>query len=481
MRRLLSYFAPLILLPLAQPMSAASATLAGVVVDQTNGAALAGARVKLTRFNDEEPLYAKTDWRGEFQFANLVPGAYSIRAEQLGYMMSGESPHNPGRSLWVDLTLPSPNDARSAPGRVKIAKKVDQAGVLHGEVTVELAPYGVVTGKLVDPNGTPLSLARIELLKVMPIPPGTTLQPGQQPLPDGQNMAGTYVVQPTDDRGEFRLARLEAGTYYLRCSGPPGGGQWGTGYRATYYSGALDIGSAKPVQLSVGQKVRADIQILRQAGVRVAGRLTSADGGSTANDARTYTRVILVAQNERRRDLNSGMAVVRDNEYEFNDVLPGTYFLVATTYEREAGVARLGGTQPLQGTSRLVDIGPADVAGLDLALRPLPDIQGVITFVGDCVRVPVQVQAHSSLGVTSRTPVRVDSPDGTFTIKRVGPGPVRLYANSFLPTSPFAWVVKMTLDGRDIQGQEFDTPLPNGAVVKITMGCPTMRTVRSMQ
>ena len=484
MRRLLSCIAPLVLLLLAQPAQAASATLEGVVVDQATGTPLAGARVKLFKSNDEEPLYTKTDTQGRFAFTSLASERHFIRAEQPGYMMPGDSPYGSGRSAWIDLTLPAPNQSSSGAGcpmcGPKVDKKVDSAGVLHGEVTLELVPYGVITGKVTDPDGRPLSRLRIELLMKKPIPPGAVIQPGQQQLlPDGQSMAspaGRFCQ--SDDRGEFRLALLEAGTYYLRASSVQSAGQWAAGYRTTYYSGALDLGSAKPIQVGVGRKVRTDVQIIRQAGVRVAGRLSVPGGVSTSADARMLTRVDLVAEEGRRRDPNSGGAVVRGQEYEFKDVLPGKYLLRATSYEREGGVRYGGGRKPLYGVLRVVEIGSIDVSGLDLALQSLPDIHGVVTFAEGCAPVAVKVQATSSLGWSIQPSATVDAPDGTFALSRVEPGPARLNASSFLPSAPTYWVVSMTLDGRDIRYREFDAPLPDGAVVRITMGCPGGRNAR---
>ncbi len=473
MHRSLSFFALLVLLAFTQPACAASATLSGVVVDETNGAALAGARIKLTKTQDDEPLYARADWRGEFRFTDLAMGAYQLRAEQPGYMMPGDASHT-FRTLSVDLTPPNAFDTTTAPYRLKVSKKVDKAGVLHGEVTVNLAPQGVVSGKVVDPNGIPLFRARVDLLKVTPLSPGTTIRPGLQPLGDGKNVVMTLGVLSTDDRGEFRIAPLEAGTYYLRCTGVMDSGPWASDYRTTYYPGALDLASAKPIPLRVGEKVRAGIQIMRQAGVRVAGQITFSDSAAAANDRGRYTRVHLFTRDEKRRDSSPVLATVKDGRYEFNDVLPGTYMLVATTYERQVAAS-----QPLLGAHRVVEVGTSGAAGVDIAVQPLPDIQGVISFEPGCDPTPVQVYARSRLGVSQRAPVRVESSDGAFTVKRVEPGPIRMFANSFLPTSPYLWITKMTLDGRDILNQEFDVPLSGGATVNITMGCSTRRIMRA--
>jgi len=59
-----------------------AARLTGVVVDQT-GAVIPGTSVTL--LSTDRAREAKTDERGQFEFANLPPGLFDLKAEHLGF------------------------------------------------------------------------------------------------------------------------------------------------------------------------------------------------------------------------------------------------------------------------------------------------------------------------------------------------------------------------------------------------------------
>jgi hypothetical protein len=480
MRRLLSFLVPFVLLPL---VSAASAIVEGTVIDKATGAPIAGARVLLARNIGDEPVITKTDDRGHFEFSDLAPATHYIRAERPGYMAPGASPSSRPGPMAIDLRPPSGKSHSSCgpcgASGLKVDKSVDDTGVVRANVTLELQPYGVITGKVVSPHGTPLAGVRMQLFMKQPIQSGVRPYLRQQRLPDGQILfqVNTETLQ-SDDRGEFRYARLPAGTYYLRVSGGYGYDRWAPDYRATYYPGALDLESAKPIELAVGQKFRADIQVIRQAGVRVSGRLSAPPLAPASSGARIYHYLTLVPRDSLGGDPSSS-AQVRDQEFQFENVLPGRYYLKAAAYERSAESFDSRDWTPLYGILREVEVGSNDVVGLDLALQPLPDIEGTVDFASGCAAVPVTLQATPVLGSwISQRPYRVDSADGRFMLRGVALGPVRLLINLPYPSSQPYWVQAMTADGRDILNRDFETPLPNGASVKIIIGCSASRSAR---
>ncbi len=482
MPRLLSCCAPLVLLLSASPSRAATAMIEGHVIDQATGQPIAGARVSLARDIGDEPLLARTDDRGHFEFSGLAQAIHYIYAERPGYMMPGAWPSSRPGPTSVDLRLPADQGpasvARYSSG-LKVDKSVNSDGAVRAQTTLELVRYGVITGKITSPYGTPLPGARMQLFMKGPILPGVEHRAVQQRLPDGQAVFPVACENSSsDDRGEFRCAFLTAGTYYLRAEGWPGNGQWASDYRATYYPGALDFKSARPLELAVGQSIRADVRVKRLAGVRVSGRLSAPPSAPELDDTRTQYRVTLVPPHSRGGD-PSPTAEVRNREFTFENVLPGKYYLRATVSERSEDRFDDTDWTPLYGILREVEVGSNDVTGLDLVLQPLPEIEGKVDFASGCAAVPVTLQVMPvGSSYISQRPLKVDSAGGRFTLRGVPLGLVRLWASPHYPPAQPYWVQAVTLDGRDIRNQDFETPLPTGASVKITVVCPASRSAR---
>jgi hypothetical protein len=86
-----------------------------------------------------------------------------------------------------------------------------------------------------------------------------------------------------NDLGEFRIAGLPAGRYYLRTKPYSG---WDRRHVAEYYPGALDLKEAGVIQIKAGEERGVDIQLTRRAGVSVARQVLMPPGCESAREAR---------------------------------------------------------------------------------------------------------------------------------------------------------------------------------------------------
>ncbi len=258
-------------LRLSSQPAGGNVTLEGEVVNAVTGEPLAGARVKVNVSRGREPLYLKTDADGRFLSQDLPAGYYSLDVNSPGF--------SSGSSLSLDVrTTGTATFALVRAAGAKLSRYLDKNGVLHAEVFLPLTPYAVITGRVAtDPEGFPVEDCWVEVLR--------------------RRSASREEIVPvtmlhTDDKGEFRGSHLGPGTYYVAANRPGPWSEWESSFRITYYPRALDVASAKPLELAAGQQARADIQILRRAGVRVAGHLLLPGGEAGAN-RRLMTKVFL--------------------------------------------------------------------------------------------------------------------------------------------------------------------------------------------
>ncbi len=157
----------------AQTTPAKSPTIEGVVANQSTGAPVSFADVRLTT-QDGRTFSASTvtDAVGHFQFSNLAPGSYSLTADRPEFL-----PSTPITAI---------------------------AGVDPTDSNLQLAPLGVIAGTVFADDGDPLAGAGVTALRV------TTK--------DGTTSLSHIAQTTTNDLGAFRLHGLPPGQYYVRAN-----------------------------------------------------------------------------------------------------------------------------------------------------------------------------------------------------------------------------------------------------------------------
>jgi hypothetical protein len=144
-----------------QAAPASTARIAGRVLVEGVNTPLADARVILIPMRRTSapmgpPPETSTDQDGRYAFPNLAPGNYRIEAQHAGFAQSGDS-----------TTLRTINVA---------------AGQALDDVDIWLPRGGAISGRILDPSGTPLADIRIMAMRLLNRPatePRLVPAPGQ--------------------------------------------------------------------------------------------------------------------------------------------------------------------------------------------------------------------------------------------------------------------------------------------------------------
>jgi hypothetical protein len=415
-----------------------AADLEGDVIDAITGKPIPEVRIKLEN-PKRDPIYLKADARGHFRISDLEPNFYWLSTRSPGYL---------------DVPTCTTLEMRRVVNQVESCvhentqatmTAVVTDGRLHVNLDVRLSAYAVVTGKLTDPYGTPLSQWRVEAVeKRLAASSGKENEPAYR------------VTSFTNDKGEYRIAPIKPGTYYLVAAAHA---LAEATYRETYYPGVIGAQNAKPLTLAAGQQISADIRIIQKSGVRVAGRLIQPAGSEDQAGGTHYTQIRLT-QDE--HDLGWFESSTHGDEYQIKDVLPGKYTLIATTS------ADPQGQKPLSGLIRSVEIGAQDQANLDLSLAPLREIAGKVTFHDGCPQIPVRISGYGTM-LYGQIEAKSDS-DGQFVLRGLTTSTYRLMllaerGQTILP------VDSMRLGSRDVLKDGLESPPAGDALLEIKAGC----------
>jgi hypothetical protein len=274
-------------------------------------------------------------------------------------------------------------------GFVRTAKPVT---LVNGDTTTEtiirLSPQGVITGRVVDRDGDPLARATVEAI--------------QAHYNGGIRryvVAGTAV---TDDRGEYRLFGLKAGSYYL------GGVYHGAaGDAAAYYPSGLQASQAVAIDVPTGNEVRGvELMLSDPLAVTVRGTIQAPPGlpvgGLTIN---------LVPCDSGPLDRLSTSVRNADGVFELRGIGPGCHILAADSFNTGR---RFSARLPLNVTNSNID-------SLQLSLLPPRRLTGrVHTDSGSGPKlgpVIVNLESRSSQVTASGSPRE----DGSLSIDNIVP------------------------------------------------------------
>lgn len=441
----------------------------GDVINASTGAPIAGARVKIDRGPGADPVFAKAGADGHFVFENFAPPAHMITAESPGFLRS--MTYLPGRGSYR-TSVASANDGP----KVEVDLSIDADGTSHVKLSIPLLAYAVITGRVTDPEGLPIEGSSIEVLLKRPITPG--VHPGRpgHPLPDGQNevvsVNGTQVQ--TNDKGEYRAALLMPGTYYLGVNRSNSLFAWERAYHVTYFPNAVDFGSAKPVVLAAGQQFRADIQVVRIAGVRVSGKLIKPQGPDVPNGKFLFTQILLAPEQTYVTNANAPFTNANGDNFEFTAVPPGRYLLQAMT--RDASTNPFGDEKAVFGFTREIEVADRDMDGVDLTLQPVRDVSGTVTFGEGCRTTPMQITIPFSMRASwMHGNIAVDTDaDGRFVLHGLSSGRFTIQVIDPVTRVP-ATVKWIRLGERDVLKEGFEAPLTSDDPLRIEVDCARTR------
>ncbi len=369
-------------------------SIEGLVVKAATSEPLNKAWLTLRKLDGREPLHiTSTDARGRFVLRDLEPGQYRLWVERKGYVRHEYGQRAANRPGTI-LTL--------APGQ-------------HlRDVVLRMIPTGAISGQVYDEDGEPTAGVRVQALRYVYV--------------RGHRQALQAAAAITNDLGDYRLYGLAPGRYYVSATYTPGprtlgighakvAGRTGEslpeeGYAPTYYPGTNNPNRAIPRQLNAGDDVRGvDFTLLPTRTVRVRGRVSSTVIGRPGNGARIW---LMPRESGMRGALFRNQTVVGGPQgaFELRGVTPGSYLLRAKWFEEGR----------IYTARQALDVGNADIDGINLLLAPGADLRGRVRTEGNPqfksagLRVLLEPRDDPEMGSAS---VSVKS-DGTFVLNNLG-------------------------------------------------------------
>jgi hypothetical protein len=231
--------------PVYQPGPMADQTtkvkLEGTVINSMNGDPLPRALVQLAGQAQRAVL---TGPDGRFQFDDLPPGQFNATVQKPGYFPGNGDPRS--NTQWNGISL----DAHTAP------------------ITLKMVPQCVITGHVEEANGEAIESALIRVFRMG--------------MWAGRKRRQQLQAQRTDEDGNFRIAGLPAGKYYVAVQARQTSlaaadvSKPRTGYPVTiYYPAAPDVSSATPIDLTPGRTAQVDFSVRSEPVFDISGTMSS--------------------------------------------------------------------------------------------------------------------------------------------------------------------------------------------------------------
>jgi len=286
------------------PAKAGRAVISGVVTKDPSGEPVKKALIELIAENQAAggDYTAISGADGVFVIEGIAPGRYRLFAERTGFLeVDKHRPRSDGRVLALT------------------------AGQELKDLNIRLEAAAVVQGRVIDEDGDPLANAQVSVL--------------QQKYVAGHSRWEQAGAERTNDLGEYRIAGLAAGSYYVSVNPPPdfkslieaaGAGETrganrtdkpSMSYQTTYYPGTGDRSQASPIQLHAGDEFPADFSLTPSPSLSIRGSVVNLPPRSSA---------AIMLQS---RDFNvvfNGAEMRKDGSFVIRDVAPGAYTILAT-------------------------------------------------------------------------------------------------------------------------------------------------------
>jgi protocatechuate 3,4-dioxygenase beta subunit len=318
---------------------ASRAVIEGIVTREPGSEPVKKALIELIAENQTEggDYTAVSGPDGSFHIEGVVPGRYHLFAERTGFLeVDKHRARTDGRVLTVT------------------------AGQELKDLRITLQAAAVVRGRVTDEDGDPMLNAQVTVLR--------------QTYVGGRSRWEQAGAERTNDLGEYRVAGLAAGNYYVSVSPPPdfkslieNAGAAGaiiaegplaaqppnanpnpadkaaTSYQTTYYPGTSDRTQASPVQLHAGDEFPVNFSLTPSPSLSIRGAVVNLPPKSSA--------VIMLQSRDFNLVLN-GAEMHADGSFVIRDVAPGAYTILATV---ENAPVPMMARQSLQIVSNSVD------------------------------------------------------------------------------------------------------------------------------
>jgi hypothetical protein len=315
-----------------------TALLAGTVVKEPGNQPIKKVLLHLVAEDQKNGgnYTADTDAEGRFRIENVQPARYRLLLEKTGFHA-------------INLR------GRQAENTILTVR----AGQEMTDLLFEMSPAAVITGRVVDRDGDPLSGYGVTLLHK---------RPGEARDPE---LAGE---ERTNDLGEYRLSGLFQGRYFVavvpqpdirnfvHTKEPPAKeSKPDLAYLTTYYPGTTDFSQASAVDLRAGDEMPVNFTLIPSRSYRLRGLVT----GVPVNQK---PMVQLISRGVGQTV--NGADVASDGQFEIRGVAPGSYSITVFS----------GSEGQILSARESVAVVAADVEGIKLApVRPFT-VTGTLRF-----------------------------------------------------------------------------------------------------
>ena len=330
------------------PAAPKTASISGIVVKEPGSEPLKKVLVQVVAENQKEGgnYTASTDADGTFRVDGVEPGRYRIFFERTGFVAVNE------RGSKADINIFA----------VKRGQTLDS-------LTFRMLPTAVISGRITDEDGDPMSDVRIVAQMEKP----------------GKVKHELEGATSTNDLGEYRLSGLFPGRYtvaatpapdfrdYERLAKPsptvqPADSETAkrpeTRYLTTYYPGTFDAAQASIVALKAGDDMPVNLTLLQSRTYRVRGIITGISAGEKP--------VVEIRSKSGDSNRANSVDIGTDGQFEVRGVAPGTYALMATA-----------GTESHSLFAREdIVVAAGDVEGVKLSPSPSFTVSGHIRVEG---------------------------------------------------------------------------------------------------
>jgi len=369
------------------------ASIEGIVTKDPTGEPVKKALIELIAENQASggDYTALTVADGSFRIEGIVPGRYHLFAERTGLL---EKQKHGAETTGRLLTL--------------------TAGQELKDLRVRLQAAAVLRGRVTDEDGDPMANAQVTVLR--------------QTFSTGRSRWEQAGSERTNDLGEYRVASLDAGNYYVSVNPPPDfrsmidaiGKTAADSSRATapekpappsyqpmYYPGTADRSQATPLQLHAGDDFPLSFSLTPGPSLSIR--------GTVVNLPPRLSATIMLQSRDFNTSLN-GAEMHKDGSFVIHDVAPGSYTILASV---DNAPVPMMARQSLQVVSSSVD-----------GLRLAPQTGGVI---------------RGRLRAESKSSVRIDLTQFFLTLRPADGDEDAL--NMFLGGAGFSALTRVSPDG----------------------------------
>lgn len=342
--------------------------MAGKVLNSATGEPVRKALVSLFSADGMAPgASGSTDAAGKFEIADLASGTYWLMAAHEGFVPPNQN------------------------GKLRRERVVIAAGEEKRDVIVRLTPLSFITGRIADEDGEPLRRVNIEAMVY-------------QYTSSGRKLASKGDCF-TNDLGEYRIFDLEPGRYYLVAgSVRPTYGDETLG--PAYFPGTPDAAAATPIEVGAGQPAEGiDLTLHPSKVAHIRGQVMNPGNNLTVG---------LYHITGNGSGTSSSSVDDPKGKFDLPDVAPGSYTLLA---EATIGGQHCAAHLPIQ-------VGSADLEGIELHLLPPVDIAGQFRIEGKTnarmsrLSLSLEDEGHMAQNLAGGEPKE----DGSFAVQGLVPG-----------------------------------------------------------